>query len=222
MKNNIPKTIHYCRFWHGRKSDEIEKCIKSWKKYCPDYEIIEWNESNFDINICQYTKDLYKRKKWAFVSDYARMYILYHNWWIYFDTDIEILKNIDELLENEAFIWFQDSDNIWWSIIWAKKWNKILNEILMYYNKKKIWIILPNLLNKIFKKYNSIEYTWEILEIENFKIFPKEYFYPYAYYEKLSEEMISKKTYSIHHYHATWLPSFVEKIIFPIIGYIKK
>ena len=91
-KTKIPKIIHYCWFGKGKKSELIEKCIASWKKYLPDYKIIEWNESNFDINSNIYCKEAYENKKYAFVSDYVRLYAVYNYGGIYFDTDLEVLK----------------------------------------------------------------------------------------------------------------------------------
>lgn len=100
----IPKVIHYCWFGGNEKSEIIKQCIASWKKYCPDYEIIEWNESNFDINCCQYVKEAYEAKKWAFVSDYARYKIIYEHGGIYLDTDVELLDNLDKYLIYDT--WF--------------------------------------------------------------------------------------------------------------------
>lgn len=222
MENKIPKVIHYCWFWRWKKSEKIEKCIESWKKYCPDYEIKEWNEDNFDINSNHYTKTLYNKGKWAFVSDYARIEALYNHWWVYFDTDVEVIKNIDDLLENEAFTGFQDKFSIWWSVIWSKKWNIILKEILDYYQTKKIRIILPNLLNKIFKRHTSLKYKDDSLVLKDFKIYPKDFFYPFSYFEKPSDMKITKNTYTIHHYYASWLPEMATKIFFPIIWFIVK
>ncbi len=99
----IPKVIHYIWFGKGKKNELIEGCMKSWKKYCPDYEIKEWNEDNFDINSNQYVKEAYDNKKWAFVSDYVRLYALYNEGGVYLDTDCELLGNIDEFLANNAF-----------------------------------------------------------------------------------------------------------------------
>ena len=96
----IPKKIHYCWFGGNPLPELAIKCIESWKKYCPDYEIIEWNESNFDVNALKYTKEAYENKKMAFVSDVARMYALVNIGGIYMDTDVELLKNLDELLNN--------------------------------------------------------------------------------------------------------------------------
>lgn len=105
-KDCIPKTIHYTWFGKGKKSELHSKCIESWKRYCPNYEIVEWNESNYDIYKNSYIKQAYQREKWAYVSDYARMDILYRYGGIYLDTDVELLKNIDALLETEAFLCF--------------------------------------------------------------------------------------------------------------------
>ncbi len=107
----IPKTIHYCWFGGNPKSELIQRCIESWEKYCPDYEIIEWNESNFDINCCQYVKDAYAAKKWAFVSDYARLWVVYTHGGIYLDTDVELKQNLDELLTYDA--WFAHDDMLY-------------------------------------------------------------------------------------------------------------
>jgi len=217
--NKIPKKLHYVWFWKWKKPESFQKILISWKKYCPDYEIIEWNENNFDISKNYYCKKFYDKKKWAFVSDYARVDILYNHWWIYLDTDIEILRNLDELLDNRLFIWFQDIFSIWWAIIWSNKNNKIIKECLDIYKTKKTRIIIPNLLNKVFKKYWVRKYTKNIIRGENFTIYPKQYFYPYAYFEKPEDMKITKNTYTIHHYDATWLPKIVTNLFFLLIRY---
>lgn len=103
----IPKKIHYCWFGRGEKPKLAEKCIHSWKKYCPDYEIIEWNEDNFDINLNNYTKWCYENKKYAFLSDYVRLWVVYQQGGLYFDTDVELIRNPDFLLEENAFFGFE-------------------------------------------------------------------------------------------------------------------
>ena len=100
----IPKVIHYCWFGGGHKSELIEKCIESWKKYCPDYKIIEWNESNFDVNCIPYVRDAYNAKKWAFVSDYARLFVVYHYGGIYLDTDVLLHSSLDDLLKYDCWL----------------------------------------------------------------------------------------------------------------------
>ena len=104
MNQKIPKIIHYCWFGGNPLPELAQKCIASWKKYCPEYEIREWNESNFDLNCCDYVREAYEAKKWAFVSDYARFWILYHKGGIYFDTDVEIIKPLNEILKQGAFL----------------------------------------------------------------------------------------------------------------------
>ncbi|MDD6222462.1 MAG: glycosyltransferase [Lachnospiraceae bacterium] len=108
----IPKVIHYCWFGNGPKSSKMQKCIASWKKYCPDYQIIEWNESNFDVHQNAYLSWCYDQKKWAFFSDYARLLIIYEHGGIYFDTDVELVKRPDDLLRYEAFFGFENKENI--------------------------------------------------------------------------------------------------------------
>ena len=97
----MEKKIHYCWFGGKKLPRTVKECIRTWKKILPDYEIIEWNEQNFDINICPFVKQAYENKKWAFVSDYARLYALYENGGIYLDTDVELIKPLDKLIEEK-------------------------------------------------------------------------------------------------------------------------
>jgi len=217
--NKIPKIIHYCWFGWKPKPQKVLDCIASWKKYCPEYQIWEWNEQNFDLKNHSYAQKFYKKKKWAFVSDYVRMYALYHEGWIYVDTDIEILKNFDSLRENEFFTGFQDIFSLWCSCMWAKKNNEIVKEFLEYYQYKNTRIILPNLVNTIFKGHWVTKYTWEIIQWDNYTLYPKEYFYPYAYFEPQWDMCITKNTYTIHYFDASWLPYWIPKFIFPLIGW---
>lgn len=103
----IPKIIHYCWFGRGPLPELAQKCIASWKKYLPDYEIKEWNEDNFDVNIIPYTAEAYQAKKYAFVSDYARFWIMYHYGGIYFDTDVEVIRPMDDIVANGNFMGFE-------------------------------------------------------------------------------------------------------------------
>lgn len=103
----IPKTIHYCWFGRGELTPLAKKCIASWQQFFPDYEIKEWNEDNFDVNCIPYTADAYKARKYAFVSDYARFWVLYHFGGVYFDTDVEVIKPMDDVLEKGAFMGFE-------------------------------------------------------------------------------------------------------------------
>ena len=100
----IPKIIHYCWFGRNPLPESAKKCIDSWRKFLPDYEIKEWNEDNFDVNIIPYTQQAYEAKKYAFVSDYARFWILYHHGGIYFDTDVEVIRPMDDIIEKGPFM----------------------------------------------------------------------------------------------------------------------
>lgn len=108
----IPKKIHYCWFGGNPLPESAKKYIGTWKKYCPDYEIIEWNENNFDVTQNQYCKEAYEAKKWAFVSDYARLKVLYDFGGIYMDTDVEVVKPLDDLLQYNWFSGFESEKRI--------------------------------------------------------------------------------------------------------------
>ena len=108
----IPKKIHYCWFGRNPLPPLALKCIESWKRYLPDYEIKEWNEDNFDVNMIPYTKEAYEAKKYAFVSDYARYWILYQYGGLYFDTDVEIIKNMDDIIARGPFMGCENEANL--------------------------------------------------------------------------------------------------------------
>lgn len=109
----INKTIHYCWFGRNPKPELALKCISSWKKHCPDYEIIEWNEDNFDVSACPlYVRQAYEMKKWPFVTDYVRLKVVYDHGGVYMDTDVELKKSLDSLLEYHAYFGFEDGKHI--------------------------------------------------------------------------------------------------------------
>ena len=130
----IPKVIHYCWFGGNPLPEMARRCIASWKKHCPDYEIIEWNETNFDLNFNPYVKEAYEAKKWAFVTDVVRLYALVTYGGIYMDTDVEVLKPLDAFLEHEAFSGFEAEDHIPTGIMAAEKGAPMFVELLNDYN----------------------------------------------------------------------------------------
>ena len=130
-----PKVIHYCWFGRNPKPASVEKCIKSWKKYCANYEIIEWNEDIFDVNMNVYTRSAYEHKKYAFLTDYARLLIIYKQGGVYFDTDVELIKSIDDLLNDKSFFGFENNEYVNTGLgFGAEKGNEIVKLMLEEYN----------------------------------------------------------------------------------------
>lgn len=209
----IPKKIHYIWFWKWKKPEKFQFLLNSWKKYCPDYEIIEWNEDNYDIEKNPYLKKYYDKRDFAFASDYARFDIIYKHWGIYLDTDVEITKNFDDLLENKAFTWFQDIFYIGWAVFWAEKWHETIKKMLDFYEKRNKKIIITFVFKKFLKEIWLKKYNSENQFLKNFTVYKKEYFYPYAFFEDKQKDMkITENTYTIHHFDATWMPKIVFQI----------
>lgn len=130
----IEKIIHYCWFGGGGYSEIEIQCMESWKSKLPDYKIIKWDETNFPISEHPYAKQAYDARKWAFVSDYARVWVLYNYGGIYLDTDYEIIDSIDSYLDNDVFIGVENNEYIGTAIMGAKKGNWLMGEMLNYYN----------------------------------------------------------------------------------------
>ena len=206
----IPKKIHYCWFGGNPLPEDAKKYIESWKKYCPDYEIIEWNESNFDINSNIYVKEAYESKKWAFVTDYVRLYAMYNYGGIYMDTDVEVLKPLDPFLKHEAFSGFETSDYIPTGIMACKKHFDLFKELLDYYNDRHF--ILKNgqfdtttnviTITNICKKY-GLKPNNTYQEVRGFALYPNDYFCPKSHVT--GEIKTTDNTVTIHHFAGSWL-----------------
>jgi mannosyltransferase OCH1-like enzyme len=132
----IPKTIHYCWFGGKEKPEAVKKCIESWKKYCPDYTIIEWNEFNFDTTYNKYTTDSYILGKYAYTSDVARLWALYNFGGIYMDTDVQVYQSLDKFLEYFFFTGFESAHYPVTAVMGAEKGNELIKEMLDVYDKK--------------------------------------------------------------------------------------
>lgn len=208
----IPKIIHYCWFGNNELPEKDKQCIESWKKHCPDYKIICWNESNYDISKYQYMKEAYEAKKWGFVPDIARLDIIYQNGGIYLDTDVEMVRNFDELLEYPAFMAFENDRMVNPGLVFgAEKENSIIGEILDTVYRKRSFFkedgsydMKPSpVMNTEFliQKGLSPNGKTQLLPC-NMKIYSKEYFCPMDY--DTGELTITDNTYSIHHFHASW------------------
>lgn len=224
----IPKVIHYC--WFGGKSQpwDVKRCIKSWKKYCPDYEIKQWDESNFDVNCQPFIKSAYVAKKWAFVADYARLKIILENGGIYLDTDVELLRNLDLLLENECYMGIAQNGNINSGLGFGSiKGHRMVKEMLCQYDDmvfdEKKPITCPMLNTELFVKY-GYKYEYEEQTVNGVYLYPPKFFDPFAPGD--GNNLLCEETFSIHHYSASWLGGwarFKRKIIMLIgVGNIEK
>lgn len=213
MSNNkIAKIVHYCWFGDKQKSEFINKCISSWNNILEDYEIIEWNESNFNININNYVREAYEQKKYAFVSDYVRVYALYNYGGIYLDTDVEVFKKFDDLLENDSFWGFEEKDYIATSTIGAKKGNKLIKEFLDSYENRSFLnedgsidtLTNVTIVSEIISNL-GIKLDGTFQKIDNLAvIYPQEYFSPYDYINCYSKK--TNNTYTMHHFYKSWVP----------------
>ena len=230
MESIIPKKIHYCWFGNGEKPKFICDCINTWKTVLNDYEIVEWNESNFDININKYVKEAYEQKKYAFVSDYVRVYALYNYGGIYFDTDVTVFKKFDDLLENDSFWGFEEKNYIATSTIGAKKGNKLIKKFLDSYENKSFLKedgaidTLTNvaIVSKIISNL-GVKLDGTFQKVENIAaVYPQEYFSPYDYINCYSKK--TDKSYAMHHFYKSWLPfsarlkAFIKKNVAKVFG----
>lgn len=202
------KTLHYCWFGNNPKSDIIQKCQESWRKYCPDYEIIEWNESNFDINCCDYVREAYQAKRWAFVSDYCRFHVLHTYGGIYLDTDVELIKSLDGL--PDTFAGFEDAATVASGLIrGALPGDEICKKMLESYQSDHFLLANGTHNTKtvcmretsLFKEY-GLQTNGQKQYVAQTEIFPAEYFSPKNYLT--NEITITDNTVSIHHYDASW------------------
>lgn len=214
----IPKVIHYCWFGGNPLPELAQKCIASWKKYCPSYEIKEWNESNFDLDCCDYVREAYKAKKWAFVSDYARFWILYHEGGVYFDTDVEIVKPLDDILMQGAFMGCEKSGAVAPGLgMAANPGLGIYREMLDFYQRKHFKREDGSLDTTTIVEYTTAalkRHGWKenekIQTIEQVMIYPPEYFCPMDY--ATGKIVLTQNTRTIHHYSASWHTKTEEKI----------
>lgn len=221
----IPKIIHYCWFGRNPLPPLALKCIESWRKYLPDYEIKEWNEDNFDVNIIPYTAEAYKAKKYAFVSDYARFWILYKYGGLYFDTDVEVIRNMDDIIAKGPFMGIEGfSVNANYPVevapglgLGVNPGRGLYKELLDYYSNL-LFIREDGSVNTT----TIVKYTTELLckhglscynELQNCAgvwIYPQEYFNPLHEINYKKTLSITDKTCTIHWWAASWQPKSKE------------
>lgn len=214
----IPRVIHYCWFGRGELPPLAQRCIESWKRFMPGYEIREWNEDNFDVNLIAYTREAYEARKFAFVSDYARFYILYHHGGLYFDTDVELIRPMDDIVARGAFMGCENrvghGSAATLSVapglgLGCPPRLALYAELLDRYSR--LHFRLPDGRTDLT---TVVSYTTDLLVAKGLRptnelqrvagvwIYPKEYFCPMDYGTHVLE--LTADTRSIHHYAASW------------------
>ena len=213
----IPKVIHYCWFGKSKKPKLVKDCILSWKKHLPDYEIIEWNETNSDLSL-PFVREAYKQKKWAFVADYIRLKVLYENGGVYLDTDMLVLKPLDSLLSDKTFIGAECLEFINCAILGTVSKNEFIYSCFQQYENITIavdfnWglISIPRILTAVFRDNYSFKEPFDkIIQEKDIVIYPPNYFYALPYENKYDasnyKKHIQKESFAIH----LWISSWVE------------
>lgn len=203
----IPKVIHYCWFGDNPKGKKEKKCINSWKKYCPDYEIKEWNESNINLDMMPFVREAYEARKYAFVSDVVRLWAIYTYGGVYLDTDVELIKSYDDLLDNEGFIGFENNSFVnTGQCIGAENGCQIIKDMLDCY---KNYQFNPNALIKCTEintkvlVEHGLKLNGELQDLDGFIVYPIDYFNPYD--DIVGKLNKTENTYSIHWYSKSWM-----------------
>ncbi len=205
----IPKIIHFCWMSGEPYPDDIQECIDSWKKVMPDYDIRLWSKKNFDINSCQYIKEAMDCKKYAFVSDYIRLYALYHEGGIYLDSDVKAIRPFDELLDERAFIGFESGGRLGPWLIASEKGNKLIKELLDYYTGKSFYLpsgemdLTPNTVpvTNILVRHGLLPDN-KVQKLTDMTIYPEEYFCPKNPWN--GKINITDKTIAMHLFKGAW------------------
>lgn len=214
----IPKIIHYCWFGRNPLPDSALKCIISWKKYFPDYKIIEWNEDNFDVNIIAYTKDAYEAKKYAFVSDFVRFWVLYNYGGLYFDTDVEVIKEFDDVINEGPFFGIEIDGSLEMNkmpvvnpglCLGAPKGMEFYKLILDEFRKLNFYMedgsrnwysMIPLVSEKLADL--GMRPNNDIQKVGDFVLYPSEYFNPLD--SATGKLTLTENTRSVHWYMASW------------------
>lgn len=208
----IPKIIHYCWFGGNAMPPLAEKCIASWKKHCPDYQILRWDEDNIDLSSCPlYVRQAYEAKKWSFVTDYVRLKVVFDRGGIYMDTDVELLRPLDKFLSHSAYFGFEDSGYVNTGLgFGARKGLPLLQEMMADYEQLPFLqsdgsfdhIPCPKRNTACLLKYGLKQNNTRQLLEGDILILPSDYFCPKNYDTGLLTR--TRNTHSIHHYDASW------------------
>ena len=208
---SIPKIIHYCWLGGNPKPDSVLRCIDSWRKYCPDYEIREWNESNLDISMNEYTRQAYEAKAWGFVPDYLRLWIVYTHGGIYLDTDVQIIRSFDPLLKEKGFAGFEDDEHIALGLgFGAEAENPMITKQMAVYDGLRFRnedgsynrTPSPQYSTELMKQLGLHPNNGSVQYIDGFACYPPEYFCPKSFQTGMMK--LTKNTFSIHQFDASW------------------
>lgn len=204
----IPKIIHYCWFGRGEMPKLMKKCLKSWKKFCPDWKIVRWDEDSFDIGSTLWTKQAYEARKFAFVSDYVRLKALYEMGGVYLDTDVELVQSIDKFLEHDAFSGFESVDTVQTGIIGAEKENAVIKSWLDYYEDRAYLVdgkpvMVPNVSHITENlKARGLVMDDSLQVIDGMAIYPQTWFCPLSAVS--IQRKITENTHVMHYFTSTW------------------
>jgi len=215
----IPRIIHYCWFGQGKKNKTIQKCMNTWKKYFKEYKVMAWNEGTFDLKKAPiYVREAFQAKKWAFVSDYVRLWALDKFGGIYLDTDVEIIKPMEKFLVHDGFSCFteikKDDFKIPTAIMGSTKGNQYIKYLLSYYKKKHfikkggkldLKANISIITEMTLKKYPNFKLNNKKQELPNFVYYPAEFFTPEFEHHR-HKPIIVKNTYAIHYHNESWMP----------------
>lgn len=201
----IPKIIHYCWFGEGKMTALELKCLSSWKKHCPDFEIKLWNEENFDVNFCEFSKKAFEEKEYAFVSDVARIFALFSEGGIYMDTDMLLLQSFPANFFDLDFLIGKENKRLYSAgIIVATKWNDILKDLLICYQNKEFVkaekSLIPVIITDELEKNHTLNF---------YKYLSPDYFYPlpYQYRNFHYNKFLTKNTIGVHLWNLSWKKS---------------
>jgi hypothetical protein len=211
----IPKVIHYCWFGGNPLPDEAQRCIASWRRFLPDYEIKCWDEHNFDVRLVPYTAEAYEARKYAFVSDYARFWILYREGGLYFDTDVELVRPMDDILTAGPFMGCQNAFGDGplevnpGLALGVTPGHPFYKELLDYYSTLRflhpdghpdLTTVVAHT-TRLLRRHGFTD-TPEVQTVSGIRLYPQDYFNPKSF--RTGRITLTPRTVSIHHFNASW------------------